>query len=105
MGASRGHGLGLEYHQTLFPRDRKSQRQGQGALGISITHRETEINRAFIDAGTQLGIPEVPDLNHDEQLGVGYISATLLNGKRSSTASAFLYPVMKRRICTSKRMS
>ena len=69
---------------------------GRGPLDVSIIRRETRLDRAFIEAGKQLGIPEVADLNHEKQEGVGYVSQTTSKGKRVSAASAFLNPVKNR---------
>jgi len=51
--------------------------------------------KRFVDAGKELGYKEV-DFNGAEQLGFGVSQVTVKDGVRSSTAQAFLRPVMSR---------
>jgi choline dehydrogenase len=69
---------------------------GKGPLPLSIIRRNTPLDRAFLEAGKQLGVPEVPDLNHEGQEGVGYSTHTIHKGKRVSAATAFLHPAKNR---------
>ena len=71
--------------------------QGKGALDVSIERRPTAISRIFIQTANRLGVPEVPDLNHEGVEGVGYVSTTTHKGRRVSAATAFLKPALNRR--------
>ncbi|HEY4204484.1 MAG TPA: GMC family oxidoreductase N-terminal domain-containing protein [Xanthobacteraceae bacterium] len=51
---------------------------------------------AFIAGAVSLGIPRNPDYNGATQEGVSYAQRTINNGRRVSSATAFLHPAMKR---------
>ena len=55
-----------------------------------------ELSESFIDGVTKMGIPRNPDYNGEFQEGVGYFQRTIANGRRISTARAFLNPVRNR---------
>ncbi len=57
---------------------------------------ESPYSRAFIESGKAMGIPETPDYNGAEQAGIGYLHFTIHQGKRHSSAQAFLKPALKR---------
>ena len=61
-----------------------------GPLGITIESERTPLTEAFIQAGEQLGLPRVEDLNYLKQEGVGYAPRTIWKGKRQSTSQTFL---------------
>jgi len=69
---------------------------GSGELGISPVHNPHPASEAFIQAAMSLGIPRTDDFNGPLQEGVGYLDLMVRDGKRSSTAVAFLRPVMGR---------
>jgi choline dehydrogenase len=50
----------------------------------------------FIAASGQLGLRRNDDFNHGEQTGVGYYPVTIAQGRRQSTARAFLDPARRR---------
>ena len=53
--------------------------------------------RAFLEAGRELGMPLVDDMNGPMQPGVGYINMNIgRDGKRVSAARAFLHPALSR---------
>ena len=52
--------------------------------------------QAFIDAGEEAGYPVTSDYNGHQQEGFGPMHMTVKNGVRSSTANAYLRPVMDR---------
>ena len=66
-----------------------------GPLGVSDVHRD-ELCDAYIEAAAQAGIPYNADFNGARQEGVGYFQLTTRNGRRSSTAVAYLKPARKR---------
>ena len=61
-----------------------------GPVGISVERIRNPFTEAFIEAGEQMGLPRVEDINQPEQEGVGYATSTTWNGKRQSTAQTFL---------------
>jgi len=95
---------GWSYEQVL-PYFRKSENyemecddsRGKGGLlnvaDMSETHRLCD---AFIDAAEASGFPRNKDYNNGTQEGFGYYQVTMKNGKRWSTARAFLDPARSR---------
>lgn len=67
-----------------------------GPLSVETNTHVHPLGELFIEAATSLGIPFNPDFNGATQWGCGYYQATLKNGRRSSTASAFVDPVRDR---------
>lgn len=51
---------------------------------------------AFIASAHAIGIPSNDDFNGPTQEGAGYYQATMRNGRRASTAVAYLRPAMRR---------
>lgn len=72
--------------------ENKSPSGGEQPLRISTNPNKTALTEAYIAAGREMGIPQVPDLNHADQEGVGYAPWTVGRGRRSSSAQAFLKP-------------
>jgi choline dehydrogenase-like flavoprotein len=75
----------------LLPYFRKSE----GSLGISDLERH-ELCDAFIASARAIGIPPNDDFNGERQEGTGYYRATTRDGRRSSTAVAYLRPAARR---------
>lgn len=67
-----------------------------GELRVSETGYHHPLSRAFIRAAQQTGIPYNPDFNGANQQGVGFYQTTSYEGKRWSSAEAFLRPAEKR---------
>ncbi len=67
-----------------------------GPLHVSAGKFRYAATRAMMEAGTQMGLPERDELNHPELEGVGYYAHTIRNGRRVSSARAFLDPARKR---------
>lgn len=63
-----------------------------GPLGVADLDRHPLVE-AFIEAAGAEGIPRNDDFNGASQEGAGYYQLTTRNGRRSSTAVAFLKPV------------
>jgi choline dehydrogenase len=57
---------------------------------------KAEVLDAWIDAGEQAGHPRNDDYNGATQEGFGYYQVTQKNGRRWSTAKAYLEPALKR---------
>lgn len=71
-------------------------RGGDGELGVQVARTPDPIMNAFLEAARQLGYPATADYNGALNEGFGPIQYTMRNGRRSSSASAFLQPVLKR---------
>ena len=88
-------------YRTLLPYFRKAEGNQRfvndhhgidGPLGVSMPLAPLPVADAFIKAAQQYGIPYNPDFNGAQQQGVGFYQLTQRDGKRSSTASAYLEP-------------
>ena len=55
-----------------------------------------ESSQAFIKGATQTGVPFAEDINNPEGTGTNFLQFSIKDGKRQSTASAFLDPVRSR---------
>ena len=77
--------------KSLEPYFQKAERE----LKVSDLERH-ELCDAFIAAAQKLGIPRNDDFNGAKQEGTGYYRATAYQGRRRSTATAYLRPVEKR---------
>jgi Choline dehydrogenase and related flavoproteins len=72
-------------------------RGDSGPLGTNNgNNMKNPLYQAFIDAGEQAGYPVTKDYNGHQQEGFGPMHMTVKNGVRSSTANAYLRPVMDR---------
>lgn len=68
----------------------------KGELHVSETGFHHPLSRAFIRAAQETGIPYNPDFNGAQQEGVGFYQSTTHNGRRWSSAEAFLRKAEKR---------
>ena len=92
-------------YAELLPYFRRSERQMRGAdrfhgadggLVVSDPRVRMEIVDAFIRAAQEAGVPATSDFNGAIQEGVGYYQLTVDRGRRSSAATAFLRPALRR---------
>ena len=67
-----------------------------GPLHVSNPRSGNALFRAFIEAGVEAGFPRTADFNGENQEGFGPYQLTIRDGKRWSTASAYLRPALKR---------
>lgn len=67
-----------------------------GLLTVSDISETNELCDRLIDAGAELGLERNDDINGEVQEGIGYHQATIRNGRRCSTAAAFLKPARNR---------
>lgn len=67
-----------------------------GPLNIADVCETDSLLDTLIEAAGELGYPLNPDYNGASQEGFGYFQTTMKNGRRLSTARAYLYPVEKR---------
>ncbi len=71
-------------------------RGGDGPLPVTDCDWRHPLCDAFIQAASDIGVPDNPDYNAARQEGAGYYQRWILKGRRHSTADAFLRPAMKR---------
>jgi 4-pyridoxate dehydrogenase len=71
-------------------------RGGTGPLGTEFAKTTDPIFPAWIEAAKAAGIPNTTDYNAASQVGFGRGQYTIRNGRRSSAATAFLKPAMRR---------
>lgn len=67
-----------------------------GPLGVSDVHMDNPVCDAFVKSCIAEGIPFTKDFNGPSQAGVGYYQLTNRNGRRSTTAVAYLNPIKHR---------
>ncbi len=67
-----------------------------GPLNVAAMRERAELLDAFIDAAVAQGFPRNLDYNNGDQEGFGYYQVTQKDGRRWSTARAFLDPVRRR---------
>ncbi|CCE03247.1 GMC family oxidoreductase N-terminal domain-containing protein [Bradyrhizobium sp. STM 3809] len=67
-----------------------------GSLHVTTMEWKDTLCEAFMDGAVSLGIPRNPDYNGAIQEGVSYVQRTIQNGRRVSSATAFLKPASKR---------
>ncbi len=86
----------------LFKRSEKNERGAdefhgdQGNLSVSNMRIQRPITDAWVAAAQAAGYPFNPDYNGATQEGVGFFQLTSRNGRRCSSAVAFLNPVKSR---------
>ncbi|MEZ0543156.1 GMC family oxidoreductase [Fibrella arboris] len=105
-GAAGNAGWDYEAVLPYFKRSEKNEQLdrlnakyhgGDGPLTVSYATRfRTPLADAFVEACKQHGIAENQDMNGAQQEGAGLLQFTIKNGKRHSTAAAFLKPVLGR---------
>jgi choline dehydrogenase len=69
---------------------------GDGPLRTSRHGVVHPLSKAFVEAGLQMGYPYNADFNAGDQLGFGPVDSTLAQGRRWSSAVAYLHPVAGR---------
>ena len=71
-------------------------RGGAGPLGTEFAKTADALYPAWIEAAEAAGVPHTADYNAAFQEGFGRSQYTIRNGRRSSAATAFLKPAMRR---------
>jgi choline dehydrogenase len=95
-------GWGWDEVLPLFKRSERQERGAddyhgdEGELSVSNMRLQRPICDAWVAAAQEAGYPFNPDYNGAEQEGVGYFQLTAHNGRRCSSAVAFLNPARKR---------
>lgn len=67
-----------------------------GPLSVARNVHAHPVCEVFFEAATQCGIPFNPDINGADQHGCGYMQATIREGTRCDTATAYLDPARGR---------
>jgi choline dehydrogenase-like flavoprotein len=89
----------------VLPYFKRSQDQARGAdeahgvggeLRVEDLRASWDVLDAFCDAAVECGIRRTADFNRGDNEGVGYFQVTQRNGRRMSTARAFLKPARAR---------
>lgn len=95
-------GWGWDDVLPLFKRAEKNERGAddyhgdQGPLSVSNMRIQRPITDAWVAAAQAAGYPFNPDYNGETQEGVGFFQLTSRNGRRCSSAVAYLNPIKKR---------
>ncbi len=95
-------GWGWEDVLPLFKRSESNERGAdafhgdEGPLAVSNMRIQRPICDAWVAAAQAAGYPFNPDYNGAEQEGVGYFQLTTRNGRRCSSAVAYLKPARSR---------
>ena len=95
-------GWGWDDVLPLFKRSERNERGAdefhgdQGNLSVSNMRIQRPITDAWVAAAQAAGYKFNPDYNGAEQEGVGFFQLTARNGRRCSSAVAFLNPVKSR---------
>lgn len=71
-------------------------RGGAGSLGTEFAKTQDPLYEAWLEAAKACGYPITPDYNGKQQVGFGRGQYTIRDGRRSSTANAFLKPARGR---------
>lgn len=69
-----------------------------GGLGVEDPPVNLDLVSRFVEAGSQAGLPLNPDFNGASQEGVGRFQVTTRNGRRCSSARAFLGPARRQNL-------
>ena len=103
-GWERAGATGWSYRELLpyfrrYERYRGGDSQYHGGFGefeVSELRNDNPASRAWVEAGVEYGLPRNADFNGDTTFGVGYYQLGIGRHWRTSSASAFLKPVMNR---------
>ena len=102
----RQHGNSGWGYDDVLPYFKKAESQQRGAdnfhgadgpLAVSDLGHPDPLSAAFIKAAVEAGLSENPDFNGASQEGAGFFQTTTRNGRRASTAVAYLRPAKGRR--------
>jgi choline dehydrogenase len=91
--------------KDVLPYFRRSERNSRGSSELHGDHGSlyvedlrdpNPLSRVFIESAQAIGLPYNPDLNGSQLEGVGWVQVTQHQGRRWSTADAFLRPAVRR---------
>ena len=92
-------------YDAVLPYFRKAERNERGEndfhgaggpLCVSDVREPNPLSQAFLRSAISLGIPKNSDFNANDLEGVGYCQFTQTDGRRCSTATAYLRPARNR---------
>ncbi|MEH2421521.1 MAG: GMC family oxidoreductase N-terminal domain-containing protein [Nostoc sp.] len=92
-------------YQDVLPYFKKSENQQRirsefhsvdGLLSVTDPIAPSVTSQQFVEAAVALGYERNPDFNGAQQSGAGLYQLTVKDGKRQSTATAFLLPILER---------
>ncbi|MEH2252811.1 GMC family oxidoreductase [Nostoc sp.] len=92
-------------YQDVLPYFKKSENQQRitsefhsvdGLLSVTDPIAPSVTSQQFVEAAVALGYERNPDFNGTQQSGAGLYQLTVKDGKRESTATAFLLPILER---------
>lgn len=84
-------------NQTLLDYKNGKYHSADGPLKVSNFGGIDPFSKVLINAGAEIGFPFIFDFNADKPLGYGTFQGTVYEGRRQSTAKAFLIPVKQRK--------
>ena len=82
--------------QETWERGESRFRGGSGPVNTQFCRYKDPLIEAFAEASVEAGYPQTDDYNGETQEGFGRLQMSIANGRRCSTASAYLRPAMKR---------
>jgi 4-pyridoxate dehydrogenase len=82
--------------QERWEKGESQYRGGSGPLNTQFCRYKDELIDAFATASRDAGYPQTDDYNGAIQEGFGRLQMTIANGRRCSSASAYLRPAMRR---------
>ncbi|MEM9727187.1 MAG: GMC family oxidoreductase N-terminal domain-containing protein [Myxococcota bacterium] len=82
-------------HYDVGPENEYHAKGGE----LNVTHVATkfDITEVYLDAAASVGIPRNDDVNGADQEGIGYVQVNMKNGRRWSSADAFLSRDVRKR--------
>ena len=92
-------------YQDVLPYFKKSEHSSRGAnayhgvkgeLSVADLPAPAIMSQRFVKAAVAMGYDDNPDFNGSQQEGAGFYQFTIKDGKRHSTAAAFLLPILDR---------
>ncbi len=101
-GAGWGYNDFLQYYKKAENQQRGANEfhSTDGPLSVSDLRSPHVMSHAFLDACIEAGMQPNPDFNGAAQEGCGFFQVTQKQGKRHSTAVAYLKPVLARKNLT-----
>jgi choline dehydrogenase-like flavoprotein len=83
-----------------WERGESNIRGGSGPTGVEFAKTRDPLFDGWLEAARAIGFPMTDDYNGEQPVGFGRAQFSIRNGRRSSTAAAYLQPVRHRRNLT-----
>lgn len=84
-------------NQTLVSYKNGKYHSADGPMKVSNFGGIDPFSKVLIDGGAEIGFPFLFDFNADKHVGYGTLQGTVYEGRRQSTAKAFLIPSKERK--------